>query len=263
MGVRVSSWSLARAVSATGQLGVVSGTALDVVLARVLQDGDPGGHARAALAAFPVPQLAARVLDRYFRPAGREPGTPYAAVPRLRLHQDRHAQELAVVANFAEVWLAKRGHQGPVGVNYLEKVQMALPAAAYGAMLAGVDMVLVGAGIPRELPRLLTALASHEPVSLPVDVAGTAEGQRHTVNLDPVALLGRALPPLRGLSSWPSSPRMSSPSTLPAIPRSGPMGLSSRDQPPAATTHRPGAGSRWTRTASPATARATTRTWPG
>ncbi len=64
-------------------------------------------------------------------------------------------------------------------------------------MLAGVDVVLVGAGIPRELPRLLTALASHEPVSLPVDVAGAAEGQRHTVDLDPVALLGRALPPLR------------------------------------------------------------------
>ncbi len=197
MGVGVSSWPLARAVSAAGQLGVVSGTALDVVLARRLQDGDPGGHARAAMAAFPVPEIAARVLDRYFRPDGREPGTPYAPVPRLRLGQDRHVQELAVVANFAEVWLAKRGHRGPVGVNYLEKVQMATPAAAYGAMLASVDVVLVGAGIPRELPRLLRALARHAPVSLPVDVTGAAEGQRHTVDLDPVALLGGAMPPLR------------------------------------------------------------------
>jgi hypothetical protein len=40
MGVGVSSWRLARAVSTLGQLGVVAGTALDVVLARRLQDGD-------------------------------------------------------------------------------------------------------------------------------------------------------------------------------------------------------------------------------
>src|ERR1019366_2781918 len=197
MGVAVSSWPLARAVAATGQLGVVSGTALDVVLARRLQDGDPGGHARAAMAAFPVPGVARRVLRRYFRAAGRQPGMPYAPVPRLRLRQDQHAQELAVVANFAEVWLAKHGHHGPVGVNFLEKVQMATPAAAYGAMLAGVDVVLVGAGIPRELPRLLDALARHEPVSLPVDVIGASDDQRHTMDLHPVALLGKALPPLQ------------------------------------------------------------------
>jgi NAD(P)H-dependent flavin oxidoreductase YrpB (nitropropane dioxygenase family) len=196
MGVAISSWPLARAVAATGQLGVVSGTALDVVLARRLQDGDPGGHARAAMAAFPVPEIVDRILRRYFRAGGREPGTPYAPVPRLRLRQDRHAQELAVVANFAEVWLAKQGHHGPVGVNFLEKVQMATPAAAYGAMLAGVDVVLVGAGIPRELPRLLNALARHEPVSLPVDVAGAPDGQRHTAGLDPAALLGCVLPPV-------------------------------------------------------------------
>ena len=122
---------------------------------------------------------------------------PYAPVPRLRLRQDQQAQELAVVANFAEVWLAKQGHHGPVGVNFLEKVQMATPAAAYGAMLAGVDVVLAGAGIPRELPRLLGALARHEPVSLPVDVIGASDDQRHEVGLDPVAVLGMALPPLR------------------------------------------------------------------
>jgi NAD(P)H-dependent flavin oxidoreductase YrpB (nitropropane dioxygenase family) len=74
---------------------------------------------------------------------------------------------------------------------------MATPAAAYGAMLAGVEVVLVGAGIPRQLPGLLSALARHEPVSLPVDVTGAPEGQRHTVDLDPVALLGPTLPPLR------------------------------------------------------------------
>ena len=197
MGVAVSAWPLARAVAATGQLGVVSGTALDAVLARRLQDGDTGGHMRAALAAFPVPEIAERVLDRYFRADGRAPGTPYAPVPRLRLRQDRHVQELTVAANFAEVWLAKQGHQGLVGINYLDKIRMALPAAAYGAMLAGVDVVLAGAGIPRELPMLLSALARHEPVSVPVDVIGAAEGRRYAVSLDPAALSGRVAPPLK------------------------------------------------------------------
>src|SRR5271165_1512642 len=98
MGVAVSSWPLARAVAANGQLGVVSGTAADVVLARRLQDGDAGGDARAAMAAFPIPDVAARVLDRYFRASGRESGVPYAPVPRLSLRQDPRAQELTVVA---------------------------------------------------------------------------------------------------------------------------------------------------------------------
>ena len=49
MGVAVSSWRLASAVARTGQLGLVSGTALDLVLARRLQDGDQDGAARRAL----------------------------------------------------------------------------------------------------------------------------------------------------------------------------------------------------------------------
>ena len=49
MGVAVSSWPLARAVSRLGQLGVVAGTALAVVLARRLQLGDPSGEIRYAL----------------------------------------------------------------------------------------------------------------------------------------------------------------------------------------------------------------------
>lgn len=197
MGVAVSSWPLARAVATTGQLGVISGTALDAVLARRLQDGDPGGHLRTALAAFPVPEMAEHVLTRYFRLGGRGPGEPYAPVPRLGLRQDRHTQELTVVANFAEVWLAKRGHRGLVGVNYLDKIRMAMPAAVYGAMLAGVDVVLAGAGIPRELPRLLNALAGQQPVSLPVEVIDAPPGQRYAVSLDPAALAGPGRPPLK------------------------------------------------------------------
>lgn len=196
MGVGVSGWQLAGAVGRTGGLGVVSGVALDVLVARRLQDGDHDGQLREAISRFPVPEIAARVLSRYFRHGGRARGEPYRPVPRLSLRPSVERQHLAVVAAFAEVHLAKRAAAGGrIGINLLEKVQLATPAAAYGAMLAGVDAVLVGAGIPARLPALLNALSRQQPAALPIDVAG-AGGTRHALVLDPVKLLGRRLPAL-------------------------------------------------------------------
>jgi NAD(P)H-dependent flavin oxidoreductase YrpB (nitropropane dioxygenase family) len=117
MGVGVSNWRLARAVARTGQIGVVSGVALDVLLARRLQLGDEGGHVRRALAAFPVPAVARDVLDRYFVAGGVPDRRPLPPVPQMGLRPRRPTQQLAVVANFVEVWLAKQGHDGPVRVN--------------------------------------------------------------------------------------------------------------------------------------------------
>jgi NAD(P)H-dependent flavin oxidoreductase YrpB (nitropropane dioxygenase family) len=195
MGVAVSSWQLARAVSQSGQLGVVSGTALDVVIARRLQDGDVGGHVRRALEHFPVPAMAQRIASRYFLEGGRAAGQPYHPVPKLSMQTPVAGLELSVVANYAEVWLAKEGHDGLVGINFLEKVQMATPSAAYGAMLAGVDYVLMGAGIPAEIPQLLDRLALHEPCSLDLHVDGATIA--YSVGLDPQALTGGGLAPLR------------------------------------------------------------------
>ena len=195
LGVGVSAWQLARAVALAGGLGVVSGTALDSVVARRLQDGDRDGAVRRALEHFPDPEMASRVRERYFRPEGREPGQPYLPIPKLLLHQSRGGQELALVGNFVEVWLAKEGHQGLVGVNYLEKVQMATPAAALGAVLAGVDYVLMGAGVPREIPRLLDDLTAGRTGGVSVDVHGSE--QPHRVEVDPIDLLGVPLPDLR------------------------------------------------------------------
>jgi NAD(P)H-dependent flavin oxidoreductase YrpB (nitropropane dioxygenase family) len=73
---------------------------------------------------------------------------------------------------------------------------METPAAAYGAMLAGVDVVLVGAGIPSRLPGLLDLLADHRRVNFPVDVEQSA-GSRHGVALDPEKLFGSELPRIR------------------------------------------------------------------
>ena len=195
MGVAVSSWPLARAVSTAGQLGVVSGTALDAVLARRLQDGDPDGHLHRALDQFPIPEMAGRVQARFFRPGGRAAGHPYVPIPKPSLQPSRASLELAVVGNFVEVWLAKEGHRGLVGINYLEKVQMSTLPAAYGAMLAGVDYVLMGAGIPREMPQVLDRFAGHQSARLSVDVYGA--DAPHLMELDPATLLDRVLPPLR------------------------------------------------------------------
>jgi NAD(P)H-dependent flavin oxidoreductase YrpB (nitropropane dioxygenase family) len=195
MGVAVSSWRLARAVAITGQLGVVSGTALDVVLARRLQDGDRDGQLRRALAHFPVPAMAERVLQRYFRPGGRAADQPYKATPNLVIRPGARTMELSIVANFVEVWLAKDGHDGLIGINFLEKIQLATATAAYGAMLAGVDYVLMGAGIPTKIPHLLDQLARHEPARLDLHVEGATEP--YSVGLDPEALTGGGLPPLR------------------------------------------------------------------
>jgi NAD(P)H-dependent flavin oxidoreductase YrpB (nitropropane dioxygenase family) len=199
MGVAISGWPLARAVSLTGQLGVVSGTALEVVCARRLQLGDPGGHVRRALAQFPMPGVAGRILSAYYVPGGKPAEAPFRPVPRFTLRPARALQELTVAANFVEVFLAKEGHSGQVGVNYLRKIELPLPSACYGAMLAGVDHVLVGAGSPAELPGLLDRLARHEPVTLAVRVQGatSADGD-FAVAFDPRELFGTAaLTPLR------------------------------------------------------------------
>lgn len=194
MGVAVSGWRLARKVSQDGHLGVVSGTAMDAVISRVLQDGDPGGHYRRALAAFPSPAIAERVLDKYFIEGGKPAGASYKPIPKLTLDTARAGQELGVVGNFAEVWLAKEGHDGVVGINCLEKIQMANPTALFGAMLGGVDYVLMGAGIPREIPQLLRSLAAAQVGSISVDVAGGS--LRRTITVDPMDLLGDDLPSL-------------------------------------------------------------------
>jgi NAD(P)H-dependent flavin oxidoreductase YrpB (nitropropane dioxygenase family) len=195
MGIAVSSWQLARQVSLRGQLGVVSGTALDGVIARRLQDGDAGGHLQRALAAFPSRGMAERVLARYFRPEGREAGKPYRPHPTLTISPSRDAIELSLVGNFAEVWLAKEGHDGIVGINMLEKLQTANASAILGAMLAGVDYVIMGAGVPREIPRLLNDYAAGRPGRLSIDVSDAT--REHVAVLNPVDYLGEDLPALR------------------------------------------------------------------
>jgi nitronate monooxygenase len=185
MGVGVSNWRLAQAVSRLGQLGVVSGTALDQILVRRLQDGDPGGHMRRALDHFPDQAMTERIWRRYYRDGGRGPRESYATVPLATTDLPRPFVELCIVANFVEVFLARSGHDQPIGINYLEKIQLPHLPSIYGAMLAGVDFVLMGAGIALKVPGVLDRFVHHEPASYPVAVTGAQPGEDTTVHFAP------------------------------------------------------------------------------
>ncbi len=197
MGVGVSDWRLARAVSTRGQLGVVSGTAVDTVMVRRLQDGDLGGHIRRAMAEFPMPDVAAEVLRLYFRSEGRRPGMPYKMLPVSKQVMSPARQLVTVLAAFVEVYLAKEGHGGQVGMNLLTKVQIPTLSSLYGALLAGVDVILMGAGIPRDIPAALDRLALHQPASLRFDVEGLPPGRDERLTFDPAEFWTTTPPELR------------------------------------------------------------------
>ncbi len=193
MGVSVSGWQLARSVSQTGELGVVSGTALDVVCARRLMSGDPGGHVRQALSAFPIPAMARRVMKRYYIHGGKAADEPFLAVPRYTVTPSVALQELTVVGAFCEVWLAKQEHSGPVGINFLRKIEIPLPFGLLGAMLAGVDYILIGAGNPSEIPAVVRGLSRGEDVEFGVRTQGLrSEDAPVSVRCSPTELLGDA-----------------------------------------------------------------------
>lgn len=197
MGVGVSHWGLARAVAQAGQMGVVSGVALGEILARRLQAGDPGGHVRRALAQFPYPAIAADARDRYFIEGGKAPSTPFQNVPMFSLNSPQRLIELTVLGNFVEVFLAREGHAGLVGINYLEKINLPTLPSLYGAMLAGVDYVLMGAGIPMAIPGILDQFSRGEAAKLSVDIEGPAPGDTAFTTFDPSALFGVTAPPLK------------------------------------------------------------------
>ena len=196
MGVGVSGWQLAKAVSEQGHLGVVSGTALDIVMVRRLQQGDADGDVRRALAALPIPGAAERIVDRYYIPGGKADDARFAQTSMKRDTPSRSVEELIVAGNFVEVYLAKEGHDGVVGINYLEKLQAPTLPSLYGAMLAGVGYVLMGAGIPKAIPGVLDKLAVGLAVDMRLTVKGATSDDDFRVRFDPAELMGGSAPPL-------------------------------------------------------------------
>ncbi|MGA1845686.1 nitronate monooxygenase [Deferribacter abyssi] len=181
MGVGVSNWRLARAVSASGGLGVVSATALETILARRLQEKDE--DVVYALLHFPIKEVAERIYTRFFGKK-RKDGS-YLPVPFFSLNPSDELIELTVAANFVEVFLAKKGHNSPVGINLLEKVQLTTLYSLYGAMLADVDYVIMGAGIPREIPGILDRFSKGLDAELTLNVTGASKDEKFKMFFSP------------------------------------------------------------------------------
>lgn len=196
MGAAISDWRLANAVARTGQFGVVSGTGIDTILVRRLQDGDQGGDLRRAMAAFPLPGVAERVLERFWIPGGRGPDEPYRLLSLHRPILSMERQQLTMLAAFVEVFLAREGHEQPIGINLLTKIQLPTLATLYGAMLAGVDAVIMGAGIPREIPGALDRLARHEAARLRFELEDATSAAPVDLEFHPMAHWASPPPPL-------------------------------------------------------------------
>jgi hypothetical protein len=77
---------------------------------------------RSALDAFPDAEIASDVLARYFLPSGRPEAIPFRSVPMFTAGASHRLQSLAVLGGFVEVFLARRGHHGRIGINFLQKV---------------------------------------------------------------------------------------------------------------------------------------------
>ena len=118
------------------------------------------------LANFPWPDMAQRVVDTYFIPGRKAKHTPFKLSSMPTVHMKRALIELMVIGNFVEVFLAKEGHHNLVGINYLEKIQLPTLPSLLGAMLAGVDFVLMGAGLPSQFQVFWIACPAGRPLSL-------------------------------------------------------------------------------------------------
>lgn len=191
MGVGISNWELARSVAIAGEkldkrvLGVVSGTGLPILMVNRLQRRDP--NAIMALEAFD-PVIAQEIFDEYLPPEGKI-SKRYRIPPKPEIlvtgtdEMKAKMTKLAVAAAFSEVWLAKQGHNGPIGINLLEKIQLMPLPTLLGAMMADVDNVLVGAGIPNQIADILDNFSNNLPAKYRMDIQG--EKEKILLSLDP------------------------------------------------------------------------------
>lgn len=185
MGIAISGWALARAVASAGQLGVVSGTAIDNVFVRRLQQDGVDTELQAVLDQFPLQSVVDEVLGS-FASRQRSASEPFRTLPMLTHRSPDRSIDIVVLSSFVEVALAKLGHDGAVGINLLTKVQIPTASTLFGAILAGVDYVVMGAGVPTHIPGVLQRLSLGESVDLPLSVTGASSDDPATsLHFDP------------------------------------------------------------------------------
>ncbi len=157
MGAHISSANLARETSRLGALGVVSGVGLRQIVITQIRLGDT--NAIEVARTFPIPGYFEELL-RYC-PGGdhADRAIPMDVPDRVR---GAIAKRLSTICSYVEVRRAKAGHLGQVGINVMWKCALTALPTIYGAMLAGVDALLCGAGVPMELPDIVRRMRTGE-----------------------------------------------------------------------------------------------------
>jgi NAD(P)H-dependent flavin oxidoreductase YrpB (nitropropane dioxygenase family) len=188
MGIHVSSALLANETARLGALGVVSGAALRHIF---LEDVRAGDELSIELAKkFPVASYIEEALA--FAPGGakhKQPVPVDTVIPKLCARPRR----LSAIAAFVEVLRAKRGHRGQVGINVMWKATLTALPSIYGAMLAGVDVLLCGAGVPMELPDIVAKIRAGTDMEY-LPLTGTGTHVRLEIAQDETAAFLQAMP---------------------------------------------------------------------
>jgi nitronate monooxygenase len=195
MGVNISCSDIVGEVSSNScpgreTLGTLSGVALEKVMTRQLGQGGPTADAIVrSLKSFPFHGIAEEIIDRYYN-------NPHPNIPALTINPPNSLINLIVCANYAFVKMAKSCHCSPVSINYLEKIQMPHVYAIFGAMLAGVDFITMGAGIPNQIPGLVNAYLENQPGTYKIPVEG-GDTNGHVMSFDPGSFFCKEIPPLK------------------------------------------------------------------
>ncbi|MFA7376778.1 MAG: nitronate monooxygenase [Acholeplasmataceae bacterium] len=172
MGIGVSSHQLANTVSREGGLGVVSLTAVTVSFLRRLMDKEE--DYLNACEGFIDPEFVKEVTLKYY---GKKNNEAYQMIEMPSLNPSAFFLKAMVLSSYVEVSLAKKGHHGVIGINMLEKIQIPTLPLLFGAMLAGVDYVIMGAGIPIRMPQIIDKFSNKEKANYLVKLNDSSQPQ--------------------------------------------------------------------------------------
>jgi NAD(P)H-dependent flavin oxidoreductase YrpB (nitropropane dioxygenase family) len=157
MGVRISSAKLANATSRLGALGVVSSVGLRHIIINEVREGIQ--ETIDIVRTFPVAKYVEEILE--FAPGGKKNRQP-TPLDDPNPVKSELPKRLSTICAFVEVSRAKKGHSGVVGINVMWKCALTVLPSIYGAMLAGVDVLLCGAGVPMELPDIVRKVRDNQ-----------------------------------------------------------------------------------------------------
>lgn len=181
MGVRVSNVRLANAVARLGAIGVVSSVGLRYLTVEEIRQGKQ--EIIDVARAFPIPSYVDDLLA--FAPGGPKNGAPNP-MDNPNPAKSELPKRLSVIAAFIEVTRAKQGHHGMIGINVMWKCALTALPSIYGAMLAGVDVLLCGAGVPMELPDIVRRIQAGQDLEY-TPLHGTETNARLTIAPDNAA----------------------------------------------------------------------------